>query len=185
MRQVLGTDATIEVVGEAKTAADAMRFNSAQPNIVVAGGDCALATVQAFRQRMPCVGLIVVGHAHLTQTAKRLVRMGVQGLVTEAESPRKLLEAIQTVASGGLHVHFDPLPAIASARRSEGHDALSDREFQVLTLLATGWRLPSIAATLSVSDKSVNVYRERALRKLNLRTDSELTRYAVQNGLIC
>jgi DNA-binding NarL/FixJ family response regulator len=121
------------------------------------------------------------------QYAVRALRNGAAGYLTKDRSPEELITAIRTVASGGRYVTSTMADRLAAVLGSDPfvplHERLSDREHEVLGLLAAGKTLRQIAERLSVSPKTVSTYRARIIRKLHMRTNAELIRYALENGL--
>jgi two-component system invasion response regulator UvrY len=122
------------------------------------------------------------------QYAIRALRAGAYGYVNKGGDPQVIVQAVRTVAQGRKYV----TPEIAqmlveslTTRVSENaHEKLSDRELQTLVMIASGKRLSDIAEELMLSPKTVSVYRARVLEKLGLANNSELTVYAIRNGLV-
>ena len=122
------------------------------------------------------------------QYAIRALRAGAFGYVNKGGDPQQLVAAVRTVSQGRKFVTPDiaqmlveslTAPAIANA-----HEKLSDRELQTLVMIASGKRLSDIAEELMLSPKTVSVYRARVLEKLGLTNNSEMTVYAIRNGLV-
>ncbi|MBK7655513.1 MAG: response regulator transcription factor [Betaproteobacteria bacterium] len=122
------------------------------------------------------------------QYAIRCLRAGAQGYISKAGDPSELITAVRTVAMGRKYVTPEVAQMLAdslSAPKSEVlHDALSERELQTVIKIASGKRLSDIAEELMLSPKTVSVYRTRALEKLNLTNNAELTVYAIRNGMV-
>jgi DNA-binding NarL/FixJ family response regulator len=122
------------------------------------------------------------------QYAIRCLRAGAQGYISKAGDPSELITAVRTVAMGRKYVTPEVAQMLAdslSAPKSEVlHDALSERELQTVIKIASGKRLSDIAEELMLSPKTVSVYRTRALEKLNLANNAELTVYAIRNGMV-
>jgi DNA-binding NarL/FixJ family response regulator len=122
------------------------------------------------------------------QYAIRCLRAGAQGYVSKAGDPSELITAVRTVAMGRKYVTPEVAQMLAeslSTPKSEVlHDALSERELQTVIKIASGKRLSDIAEELMLSPKTVSVYRTRALEKLNLTNNAELTVYAIRNGMV-
>ena len=121
------------------------------------------------------------------QYALRALRAGAAGYLSKDAAPDLLLTALRKVASGGRFVTPAIAEQLAARVGATGpeypHESLSDREFQVLRLIASGKPVSVIAEELSLSVKTVSTYRARVLTKLSLRTNADLTRYALDNGL--
>ncbi len=122
------------------------------------------------------------------QFALRALKAGASGYLTKDRSPEELLAAVRRVAGGGRFVSASLAERLAESlgdpTLSAGHEALSDREFEVMRLLGSGKTVGDVARALSLSPKTVSTYRTRILQKLGLATTAELVRYAVEHGLI-
>jgi len=121
------------------------------------------------------------------QLALRMLEMGASGYLTKESAPEELLRALERVMAG--HKYLSPAMAQAVADGLGGpppspHEQLSDRELEVLRLLAAGRPITTISRQLGLSPKTVTTYRARLLHKLRMRSNAELTFYATQHGLI-
>jgi two-component system, NarL family, invasion response regulator UvrY len=119
----------------------------------------------------------------------RALRAGASGYLPKSAAPEKLVEAIRTVAAGRRFVTPELAQALAEAVGDAAgdrppHELLSDREFQTLKLIASGMRLADIAEALSLSPKTVSVYRARLLEKMRMSNNAELTHYALKHKLV-
>jgi two-component system invasion response regulator UvrY len=116
------------------------------------------------------------------------LKAGASGYVTKVSAPDELINAIRKVCRGGKYIS----PSIAEKLAFQldanfeemPHEALSDREYQVLCLLASGKTVTDIADELALSVKTVSTYRARILEKMNMKNNAELIHYAVQNSLV-
>jgi DNA-binding NarL/FixJ family response regulator len=134
------------------------------------------------------VKVLVVSMYPEDQYAIRALRAGAYGYVNKGGDPQLIVQAVRTVSQGRKYV----TPEIAqmlveslTAPAAESlHQKLSDRELQTLVMIASGKRLADIAEALTLSPKTVSVYRARVLEKLQLTNNSELTVYAIRNGLV-
>jgi DNA-binding NarL/FixJ family response regulator len=122
------------------------------------------------------------------QYAARALRAGAAGYLTKEAAPEKLLEAIRKVAAGGRYISATVADRLATMISGDAaaplHAALSDREFQVLRLIASGKTVGEIATTLSLSVKTVSSYRARILEKTGLENNAELMKYAMEHRLL-
>ena len=113
---------------------------------------------------------------------------GASGYLTKNTAPEKLVDAIQVIAAGRKYITPELAESLASHLTEDSekplHATLSDREFQTIRMIAAGKKLSEIADELSLSPKTVSVYRARILEKMRMKTNGELTRYALENGLI-
>ncbi len=122
------------------------------------------------------------------QYAVRTIRAGASGYLSKESAPEELVQAIQTIIAGGEYISSTVADQLVQYARHEDdqppHKYLSDREYQVLCLIASGKELKDISQELSLSPKTVSTYRTRLLLKMNMKTNAELTHYAIQNGLV-
>jgi len=137
--------------------------------------------------RYPAVRVLVMSMHPEDQFAERALREGAAGYLTKERTPQDLVEAIRKVTRGGTYVSptlAEHLAASLDGRRpAVAHEALSDREYEVLRLIGAGKTVGEIAVQLTLSPKTVSTYRTRILQKLGLRTSAELIRYALQHQL--
>ena len=145
----------------------------------------ALKDIQVACPTLPV--LVMTMHAE-HEYAIRAFRNGASGYITKDSEPDELLTAIRKVMSGGRYVTAELAEALAGSLRSDSgrppHDALSDRELQVLRMLGAGISVKRIGAELSLSEKTISTYRTRMLLKLGLSTTADLIRYAIRHGLV-
>jgi two-component system, NarL family, invasion response regulator UvrY len=143
-----------------------------------------LKDLKRLRPRLPV--LILSMHSE-EQYARRAFKAGASGYVTKDCSRAELLNAIQKVAAGSKYVSAALAEKLVFdlERGTDGalHETLSDREFEVLRLIASGKTVTEIAEILSLSDKTISTYRARILEKMGMKTNAELTHYAIQNKL--
>jgi DNA-binding NarL/FixJ family response regulator len=121
------------------------------------------------------------------QFAVRMLQAGAAGYLTKESAPDVLIQAIRKVTAGGKYVSPKLAEILASRLGASGlplHETLSDREFQVMRLMAAGKTIAAIAEHLSLSAKTVSTYRARILEKLSLETSAEIVHYAYQNELV-
>lgn len=151
-------------------------------------GRSGLDVLHALKEEGSTIKVLVVSMYPDDQYAIRCLKAGAFGYINKGGEPAKLIEAVRMVSLGRKYVTeqiaqmlVDSLTAPAS---ESAHDRLSDRELQTLTMIASGKRLSDIADELSLSPKTVSVYRARVLEKLGLANNSELTVYAIRNGLV-
>jgi two-component system invasion response regulator UvrY len=151
-------------------------------------GRSGLDALHALKDEGSPVKVLVVSMYPEDQYAIRALRAGAYGYVNKGGDPQLIVQAVRTVAQGRKYV----TPEIAqmlveslTAPAAENlHSKLSDRELQTLVMIASGKRLSDIAEQLALSPKTVSVYRSRVLEKLQLTNNSELTVYAIRNGLV-
>jgi two-component system invasion response regulator UvrY len=144
-----------------------------------------LKQLKIEKPRIPVIILTVHPEA---QYALRILRAGASGYLTKESVSSELITAIRKVHRGGKYISPSLAEKIAFALDADSekmlHETLSDREYQVLYMIASGKTVTEIAEELSLSVKTISTYRARILEKMNMKTNSELTRYAFQNSLI-
>jgi two-component system, NarL family, invasion response regulator UvrY len=193
IRDTLSDAADIEVVGEAGDYPELRMLMRAQPCDVLVldinmPGRNGLDVLHVLKDEGSAVKVLIVSMYPEDQYAIRALRAGAYGYVNKGGDPQVIVQAVRTVAQGRKYV----TPEIAqmlveslTTRVSENaHEKLSDRELQTLVMIASGKRLSDIAEELMLSPKTVSVYRARVLEKLGLANNSELTVYAIRNGLV-
>jgi DNA-binding NarL/FixJ family response regulator len=144
-----------------------------------------LAEIKHRHAKLPVLILSLHGEE---QFAVRALRAGAAGYLTKAAAPDQLVTAFEKIVRGGRYISetlAERLAANAGGDTTEApHDRLSNREFEVMRGIASGESVGEIAARMHLSVKTVSTYRTRLLEKMGMETNSELTRYALQNGLV-
>ena len=150
-------------------------------------GQGFLKTMEQIRANKPNLPVLVLSMYSEKEWALRALRAGAAGYVAKANTVKDLTEAIRRVHGGGRYVSQQLAESLASQLSGEDdrlpHESLSNREFQVLCLLASGKGLKEIAAELEVSAKTVSTFRSRTLEKLDLQSTADLIRYATEHKL--
>jgi two-component system, NarL family, invasion response regulator UvrY len=181
------------VFGESSTAQQALDLIAAENWDVVLldislGARNGLEVLRELKHIRPKVPVLIFSMHSEEQYARRAFKAGAAGYVTKGSSRAELLQAIVKVAAGGRYVSSALAEKLVLdiERGSDRppHEALSDREFEVMCLIASGKTVREIALLLSLSDKTISTYRARILEKMDMRTSAELTHYAIQNGLV-
>jgi DNA-binding NarL/FixJ family response regulator len=178
--------------GEARSGAEALamvreqQWDIAVLDISLGGrsGLEVLAELKQLRPRMPV--LILSMHAE-DQYAVRAFKAGASGYINKARSGEELRRAILKIIKGGQYVGASLAEKMVLQLSQPGkvpHEGLSNREFEVLCSIASGKTVTEIASTLSLSNKTISTYRRRILDKMDMRTNAELTHYAIRNGLV-
>jgi DNA-binding NarL/FixJ family response regulator len=136
----------------------------------------------------PRLPVLVLSMHSEDQYAVRVLRAGAAGYLTKESAPAKLVQAIRKVVRGGKYVSSTLAERLVYDLNFDStkapHQILSDREYQVLCMIASGKTVTMIAVELSLSVKTVSTYRVRILEKLNMKNNAELTRYAIKEGLV-
>jgi len=180
-------------IGEAGTASDLLDLVRTQEwdavvldvNMPGRSGPEILRDVKQERPRLP---VLVLSMYTEDQYAVRMIKAGADGYVTKASASRDVCTALNQLLAGKKYVSAevgDRLARDASFGSEKPlHETLSDREFQVLRLIASGQTVKEIAEDLSLSAATISTYRARILEKMQLRNNTELTRYAIHHGLV-
>ena len=144
--------------------------------------------LKRMKRKAPRVPVLMFSMYREDQYAVRALKAGAAGYLSKTVDAAEMIAAIQQVASGRKYVSAAMAEALADYVSVDGeqlpHEKLSDREYQTLCMLASGQRLTDIARTLSLSVKTVSVYRSRVLEKMKLSNNAELTFYVMSNRLI-
>lgn len=192
LRQILSNTSDIEVVAEAASGGDALRLlRQHEVDVVLLdismpdrNGIDVLKQIRREHGKLPV--LLLTMHAE-DEFGVRALKAGASGYLTKDSAHGQLVKAIRQVAAGRKYLSAALAEELADRIGSNAdtplHQTLSDREFQTLRYIASGKSLSEIASALSLSPKTVSVYRARLLEKLRLRNNAELMRYAMQNRL--
>ena len=193
LKQFVADQADMSVAGEAATGAETVSLVRTEPYDVVLldismpdrNGVDTLKQLKQIRPEMPV--LMLSAHAE-EQYAVNLLRAGAAGYVSKETASTQLVQAIRTVTRGRKYVSPDLAQVLADGVTGQGdaplHASLSQREFQIFCKLAGGMPVSKIAQELFLSVKTVSTYRSRVLEKMAMKTNADLTYYAIKNRLI-
>ena len=193
LKQFVADQADMSVAGEAATGAETVSLVRSEPYDVVLldismpdrNGVDTLKQLKQIRPEMPV--LMLSAHAE-EQYAVNLLRAGAAGYVSKETASTQLVQAIRTVTRGRKYVSPDLAQVLADGVTGQGdaplHASLSQREFQIFCKLAGGMPVSKIAQELFLSVKTVSTYRSRVLEKMAMKTNADLTYYAIKNRLI-
>jgi DNA-binding NarL/FixJ family response regulator len=193
LKQILARGSNIRVTGEAgngQEALDLIRNNTYDVVLldISMPGRSGLDVLGEIRRERPDLPILILSMHPEDQYALRVLKAGAAGYLTKESAADELISAIRKVASGGKYISNTVAEKLASAldqtSRKQPYQLLSNREFQVLCMLASGKALKQIADELILSEKTITTYRARILEKLQLKNNVELTRYAIENGLV-
>ena len=180
------------VVGEAGDAGSALRqIHEGDWDVVVADislpAMSGLDLIKELRRTSPTLPTVVLSMHPAAQFARRALKAGAAGYLTKDSAPEELVLAIEEARRGRRYVGRDlrDVPSHWRARTGiPSHEALSDREYQILRMLGSGQTTADIARDLGLSSKTITTYRMRVLEKLGMRSNAELMRYAIENSLL-
>lgn len=193
LKQILSDDENLVVDGEAENASDAIRlarekdFDLVLLDISLPDRD-GLELLEILKKAHPKLSILMLSMYRETQYAVRAIKSGASGYLNKQSAPDQLVSAIKQVVTGRKYI----TPSVAEALALEisvgkdtlPHESLSNREFQTLCLLASGKPVSAIADKLSLSVKTVSMYRTRLLEKMHLKNNAELTHYAIRHKLV-
>ena len=193
LKQILGRCADFTIAAEAANGQEALDcVRAGRFDVVVL--DISMPVRSGFdvlgeiRNEQPGLPVLVLSMHPEDQYAVRVLKAGAAGYLTKESAADELIAAIRKVAAGGRYVTSTLAEKLADALTSQGgtddHRQLSNREFQVLVMLANGRTLREIADELLISEKTVTTYRARILEKLDLRNNAEIAKYAIENELL-
>jgi two-component system invasion response regulator UvrY len=141
-----------------------------------------------LKKREPELRIMVLSSHSPEQFAVRALKAGAASYLTKDGAPDELVEAVKVVARGRKYISKSLAESLANHVIEEDklmpHEQLSNREFQTVRMIASGQTRTEIAKSLSISPKTVSVYRSRVFEKMGVRTNAELTRYVIEHGLL-
>jgi len=144
--------------------------------------------LKELKSASPTLPVLVMTMHPEEQYAVRMFKAGADGYLTKASTPAELVRAVKKVIGGGQYVSSSLGEKLAltikDGAEKAPHERLSDREYQVLCLIASGKVVREIADIMCLSITTISTYRARILEKMNMKNNAELTRYAVQRGLV-
>ena len=193
IRDTLADAPDVRVVGEAGDYGELRALMRTTPCDVLVldinlPGRSGLDVLHALREEGSPVKVLVLSMYPEDQYAIRSLKAGAWGYANKGADPGRIEQAVRTVAQGRKYVTPEIaemlVESLTASTAEHAHDRLSDRELQTLVMIASGKRLSDIAEELTLSPKTVSVYRARVLEKLGLQNNSELTVYAIRNGLV-
>lgn len=193
LRRLIEESGDMAVIAEAADGREALRAAAEKPDVAVVDismpGLDGLEVINRFNALYPKMPVLVLTMHEEGQYVVRAIEAGAMGYLTKQSAPEQLVNAIRRVLGGSRYLTDEAAEALALrvARGRQGQtalDALSLRELQVLRRLAMGNTNREIAKIYGISIKTVDTYRSRLLKKLDLRNNAELSRFAIQNRLI-
>ena len=193
LRQILADTKDIVVAGDAENGLDAIKL--------VRAADCqvllldismpdrsGIEVLKQLRKECPQTAVLMLSMHREDQYAIRSLKAGAAGYLNKQSAPAELVNAIRQVAAGRKYVSTALAQELANQVNDDHdiplHETLSDREYQTLTLIASGKTVTDIANELLLSVKTISMYRSRLLQKMKLRHNAELTHYAIKNRLV-
>lgn len=193
VKQILEEEPGLEVQGEAQTAEELLeQLRKQRWDLIILDismpGRSGLDVLGEIRHDFPALPILILSMHSEDQYALRVLKAGASGYLNKQSAPEELIHAVRKILAGGRYISetlADRLVAgFDGPVEQAAHEKLSDREYQVMLLIASGKTISEIAAILSLSIKTVSTYRSRILMKMDLKNNAELTYYAMHNGLV-
>jgi DNA-binding NarL/FixJ family response regulator len=193
LKQILLENPDLVVVSEASTGQEVLnKVGKNDLDMVVLdiampgrGGMDILKEIKSLKPKLP---VLILSMYPEEQYAVRVLKSGASGYLTKESAPVELVKAIRQISQGKKYISPSLAEKLAFdlevSSEKLPHETLSDREYQVMCMIASGKTLKEIADELSLSIKTISTYRSRILEKMNMRTNAELTHYAVKNRLV-
>nr|AQQ75011.1 hypothetical protein [uncultured bacterium] len=193
LKQIFAKYSDINVLAEAGTSQEAMeKLQLQQYDVVLLDvtlpGRSGPELLRDIKKIYPQLAILILSMHPEDQYAVRMIKSGASGYITKESAPEELIAAIRKVARGGRYISAKLAEEMAVAMDDNSsklpHQLLSNREYQVMRLIASGKSLKEIADELMVSEKTVTTYRARILEKMKLKNNVELTIYAISHRLL-
>ncbi len=151
-------------------------------------GTNVLDVIKRIKKQRPAIQILVLSMHPEEQYAVRVLKAGASGYLTKESAPAELVKAIRKVSMGRKYISPSFAENLADTLLSNhdqpAHAALSDREYQVLCMIATGEPVKNIAENLFLSEKTISTYRSRILQKMHMKNNADIIHYAIKNMLI-
>ena len=193
LKQIIQETSDMVVVDEAADGREALR-KAATGDYDVLLLDITLPftngveVLSRLQNERPALPVLMLSMHPEEQYAVRALRAGASGYLTKESAPEELVAAIRKVSTGGKYVSASLAEHLACIVQNDGdalpHETLSQREYQVMCMIASGQTVSEAARELSLSVKTISTYRARILEKLNVKNNAELIRYATMNELV-
>ena len=193
LKQLLSAAGDLQVVGEAQNGHEVMdRVRTLEFDLLLLDmsmpGKSGIELIKQVRGERAKLKILVLSMHEENQYAVRAIRAGASGYLTKESASRQLVDAIRKVASGGAFISAEVAQQLALGAMPEAkgpaHAVLSDREYQIFMLIASGKSISDIAEQLNLSGKTVSTHKANILQKMNMSTTVDLVRYALSNRLV-
>ncbi len=193
LKQILLEEYPFATVGEASNAEELIKLAMSDTwDVVITDlsmpGRSGLDALRQIREAFPKLPVLVLSMHPEDQYAIRVLKAGASGYLNKDTAQDELIQAMRKVLIGKKYISAKVAEQMADVLEGNSdaalHESLSDREFDVLKMLAAGKSVSEIAASLSLSSTTVSTYRSRILEKMKMKSNADLTRYALENKLI-
>ncbi|HXG95178.1 MAG TPA: response regulator transcription factor [Blastocatellia bacterium] len=193
LKEIIADQPDMRVVGEAENAAQTLALLRKQEwDVLVLDinmpGQSGLDILREVSREQPRLPVLILSAHPEDQFGARVLKAGAAGFINKESAPEELVKAIRKVCQGGKYVSESLAETLISSLRGDSHqlphERLSDREYQVMLMLAEGRTASEIAEELNLSVKTISTYRFRVMEKMNFKTNAELMRYAIRHKLV-
>jgi two-component system, NarL family, invasion response regulator UvrY len=193
LKQILADNSDMVVAGEAVDGQEVLaQIRKEDWDLILLDismpGRGGIDTLKELKSEKPKLPVLVLSMYPEEQYAIRALKAGASGYLTKGSAPEELIEAIQKVSQGGRYISTSLAENLAFHLGGNSHkplqETLSDREYQVVLMIASGKTVSEIAKELSLSVKTISTNRVRALKKMGMKNNAELTFYAIKHGLV-
>jgi two-component system invasion response regulator UvrY len=193
LKQIIADDPDLLVEGEASDGQELLeKLRKKKFDLVLLDmkmpGRSGLEILKQLKIEHPSLPVLVLSMHSEEQYAVRTIKAGASGYITKETAPDKLLEAIRRVCGGGKYISQSLAEkladSISDSQSKPPHEYLTDREFQVMSMIASGKTISDIARELFLSVKTISTYRQRILEKMSMKNNAELTHYVISNNLL-
>lgn len=193
LKQIIADDPDLLVEGEASDGQELLeKLRKKKFDLVLLDmkmpGRSGLEILKQLKIEHPSLPVLVLSMHSEEQYAVRTIKAGASGYITKETAPDKLLEAIRRVCGGGKYISQSLAEkladSISDSQSKPPHEYLTDREFQVMCMIASGKTISDIARELFLSVKTISTYRQRILEKMSMKNNAELTHYVISNNLL-
>ncbi|MCC6864550.1 MAG: response regulator transcription factor [Ignavibacteria bacterium] len=193
IKQILSEEPEMQIVGEASNSEELIeKLNAEEWDLLILDitmpGKSGLDVLIEIKQKMPELKILILSMHPEEEIAMRALKSGANGYLNKESAPSELIKAIKKVIAGGKYISSNLAELLIMNINNESnkaiHELLSEREFQVFCLLASGNSLTEIAEKFNLSIKTISTYRTRIMVKMNLKSNVELTHYAIKHKLV-
>lgn len=193
LKQILGEEPDVGLLGEAKNFEEVLEaVQKLDWDIIILDismpGKNGLDVLKELKHKRPTLPALILSMHAENQYAIRALKAGAAGYITKESAPEELVKAIRKVLGGGKYVSPSLAETLASNLEADTskppHEILSNREYQVMCMLASGKTSKEIAKEQSLGLKTISTYRARILKKMKMKSNAELIHYAIQNRLV-
>lgn len=183
----------MKVCGEAQNGIEALKKLEEQEydlvllDISMPAGD-GLDTIRQIKKMKPGLPVLILTIHPEKYYGLRMLQAGASGYLTKQNAPFELIEAIRKISQGGMYISNSLAQLLVESKKNgeekPAHEKLSDREYQVMQMIAAGKKVKAISEQLCISVKTIHVHRRHIFEKMNIGSNAEIIHYAIQNGII-